>query len=69
MDKLSVYKKYFETAKDDTHLVMHRGYALALVSMVEQLRAGKLELERRLEFAEEQLEQLEEEEDGFHFER
>ena len=38
MDKLSVYKNYFETAKDDTLLVMHRGYALALVKMIEQLK-------------------------------
>ena len=36
MNKLQVYKKYFETASDDTHLVMHRGYSLALVKMLEE---------------------------------
>lgn len=36
MDKLNVYKKYFETASDDTYLVMHRGYALTLARMVEE---------------------------------
>lgn len=36
MEKLEVYKKYFKTARDDTHLVMHRGYALALVKMLEE---------------------------------
>jgi hypothetical protein len=34
--KLQVYKKYFETAKDNEHLVMHRGYALKLIQIVEQ---------------------------------
>lgn len=44
MGKLQVYKKYFETASDDTRLVMHRGYAIALVNMVEQLEKEKSEL-------------------------
>jgi hypothetical protein len=36
LDKLKVYQKYFETASDEAPLVLHRGYALALVKLVEK---------------------------------
>lgn len=37
MERLQVYKDHFETASDSTPLVMHRGYALALLKLVEEL--------------------------------
>lgn len=49
MDRLKVYKKYFETASDNEHLVMHRGYALALVKLVEELREENNNLKDALE--------------------
>jgi hypothetical protein len=36
LEKVKIYKKYFETASDKEPLVMHRGYALALITLVKQ---------------------------------
>ena len=49
MDKVKVYKNYFETASDNTPLVMHRGYALSLVKMVEQQEHEYITLSQSIE--------------------
>ncbi|MBO0961990.1 hypothetical protein J1P26_19990 [Neobacillus sp. MM2021_6] len=59
--RLQVYKKYFETARDNTHLVMHRGYALALVKMIEELHQEYLTLSQSIVEEDTMIQQLQEE--------
>lgn len=70
MDKLEEIKKWYqEYFVVQCRVSETRKNVEWLIEAVEHLRVGKIELEKRLEFAEEQLEEYENEDDDFHFDR
>lgn len=70
LDKLEEIKKWYqEYFVVQCRVSETRKNVEWLIEAVEHLRVGKIELEKRLEFAEEQLEEYENEDDDFHFDR